>query len=298
MLFLYFSWVSAVWWDFAHTDFETRAIDSFEHPFFAVCTSPTCPHCRGISTLFQKFSQSLGPRSSVVFTHIDCTTSDICARAEVRGVPAFVLMRGASSRYWLTAYGRSTSEWSKLLHSHVGISAEERPPKLSETVKGATSFHLISPPIDREIVRQFKKLSGSYRVFNNSFTFEFDSELRKTKVIAYRSPNCSISAEIRVKGMKACIERNKFGDLHHYDLEEWNSVSDETPFGLFVVKRELGSGGMRSLLTFSEHFCGQMNFGWSSFASETGIGDLTSTTERNTPFLLLTNKNNEGQNFR
>jgi hypothetical protein len=200
-------------------------------------------------------------------------------------------MRGESSRYWVTDYGRSNAEWSSLLHSHVGFSAQEGGPNLARTADGATAFHLTAPTIEREIVRQFKKLSGVYRVFNNTFTFEYDSEAKKSRIVGYRSANCSVSSEIRVRGMKAFVERHKFGDLHHYDMDEWSAASAAIPFGLLVVKDGLEWSQKRDLLAFSEHSCGKMQFGWASFASETEIGSLTSTSEERTPFLLLTNHN-------
>jgi thiol-disulfide isomerase/thioredoxin len=286
--------VRSVWWDFAADEFANYELDSIERPVFAVCTSPTCPHCRGIAESFRHFSTSVGPSSNVVFTHIDCATSEVCGQAGVRGVPAFLLIRTPNPQYWVTDYSRTFSDWSRFLRGQIGITAEEvtdLADPIERSLNGPSSFHLIAPKNQREIVKAFKRWSSFYRIFNCSFTFAFDSEAQWPTVTVYRSPICSKTFQVRSRTLKKLIEDNKFGDLHRYELEEWRQTSANGPFGLFVVSEALDGAARDNLSLFSSQKCNRMRFGWASFRRDEQIAELTSMSEADAPFLYLTNRN-------
>jgi hypothetical protein len=289
------------WWSFSEEDFEAYESQSMEQPIFAVCTSQTCPHCRGLPDRLHSFSDSLGNSSNVIFTNIDCSTSYVCGQARIAGVPTFLLIRGRSSKYWTTTYVRSSGEWASFLESQLGPTAREitsdadLSAHISRTTEGATSFRLTLPESDAALLKAYQQLSGNLRVFGGSFGYTFGPESKAAEITAFFSPVCAVMSSVNADNIGAFLNRYRFSDFHHYDMMEWEEQSRDHLFGLVIVSEELKDSQKRAFHTFSKRLCNRMRFGWGSVRTDLDLFRTTNVEAEEAPFLYVTGQVNREQ---
>jgi hypothetical protein len=290
MLALLLRLTFSTWWNFSASEFGEYESRSLESPIYVICTAPYCPHCVGLPDSFRQFSATVSNTTSVVFTHIDCTESELCGRAHVRGVPSFILIRGRAAKYWTVDYSRSPADWAGFLRAALGPTAREVNSDGLEEIAaaskdGGTSFHLSLAPSDRDILRTYRQLSQTLRIYGCALSYEFKEGARPT-ITALFSPRCGLIAD--AADMQDFTTRYRFSDFHHYDMNEYRIQSRDTPFGLAVVPDKLGTAHKEAFAQFSERACGRMRFGWASIRNDHNLFSVTNVEPQEAPFLYIT----------
>lgn len=295
MLLLFFEFSFSVWWDYNQNEYPEYEKNSYKHPIFAVCTSPHCPHCKGLPEILRMYSDMIGNSSKVVFTSVSCASGDLCGRIPVRAVPAFVLIRGPDPKYWIQTYERNYMGWNKFLEQHINAKAIEIKDAMeinthvSKTYRGGTTYYLTVPDQTSVVFKAFKKLVPIYAPMSCTFVYRFDG--KSTKITAYKSSSCVITNEsITSTNIAEFVEKNRFSSYHHFGrLELYKLAMNNVSVFVTICEEYVNEYQQLALDRLSTQFCGKIEFGWAEKTADYEIVSFSRMSRDDVPFYFAMN---------
>ncbi|EAY17350.1 hypothetical protein TVAG_319450 [Trichomonas vaginalis G3] len=294
MLFFLFRNSLSEWWQYNAAEYQLYENNSFRHPIFAVCTSTRCPHCKGLPEALHAYSDMVGNNTKVVFTNINCAETSFCPRVPVRGVPAFVLIRGPDPKYWVQTYERNFLGWGRFLEQTVKAHAVEltNPADLSreitKTFRGSTTFFLSVPENDAATLKAYKRTVPDYHPMGCTFLYKKEGTV--AKITAYRSPNCFISKEITADEIPDFVEANKYSSYHHFTRHELTmAISKNISVFVTVGQDNLNQEQHSALDQLSTKHCGKMEFGWAEKESDNDVIHFSKMSGDDVPYYFSMN---------
>ena len=300
LLFLYFYFSYSIWWKYNPEEYPKLEEESIKKPIFAVCTLPTCPHCKGLPTLLRQFSDKLGDKSKIVFTALSCVDNALCNKIGVRSVPTFVLIRGNDTRYWTRTHERNMKGWSSFLAEQTKLSVYEvtdesqRIQMIRKTYDGGTTFHLQLPEKNTTLLKKYKEAASFYGLRGCTFAYTMIPETEQDKKIiitAFHSPKCSFSQEIHKRDeIMDFVEKHKFSSFHHFDSGEINDLIDEKKsFLLTMTDDPLPHEQRDALELISQNHCNDIITGWGDRNNDQLILDFVNKEAQSNPFYFVVN---------
>jgi hypothetical protein len=287
-MFLFLSLVCSQFWEFNEREFEAKINNSFDHPLFAACYTDYCPHCVGVPQALRDYANSLGDSTNVVFTTINCGSTDRCNLLQIRGVPGFRFIRGTNPRYWIPTTERGLPGWSDFLHDVNGppIHKVDSPDERREPIAGSTAFYF-SVYEDNTFLNEYREAAAQFRLFGCTFSYAFESVDNPT-ITAYLSSDCQISLNPKTPGeIRQFIDRNKFSVPHRYDLDEFERRDRTVPLALVVAEDNPLQQHLAMMQRVARDHCHDMKVGWAT--SDEGIAEAFGRVDEDAPFLGVIN---------
>lgn len=250
-------------------EWDAKRKNSHKKPIFVVCYSRYCPHCSGLPEGTVQYSDGVGNRTDMFVTMLDCAVQQReCSIFGLTGTPHMALVIGDKRRYWPRVWKKDGNEWNKFIDLYVYPSLrevktdDELEQAKREPVDGGTTFHLETPDTDNEYISALRNLSKEFRIYNDTFTYRINKELKEPRLSAFRSPFCETPFSGEVKDLKKFIDKNKFGSMHRYDSDEYKLLRKGKTV-MIVVEEELKSGHRFALQNVPKDHC-DLVFGWIS----------------------------------
>ena len=296
----YFFFSFSIWWKYNPEEYPKLESESIKRPIFAVCTLPTCPHCKGLPSLLRKFSDMLGDKSRIIFTALSCVDNELCDKIGVRSVPTFVLIRGNNSKYWQRTHERNIQGWSSFLAAQTKLSVYEvtdEPQRLQmirKTYNGGTTFHLQLPEINTSALKKYKETAAFYGLRGCTFAYSFTSANSTDKsviITAYHSSKCSFSKEIHKRNeIPDFVEDHKFSSFHHFDSGEINDLIEaKKSFLLTMTDDPIPHEQRDALETISQNYCNEILTGWGDRNNDALILNFVKKESQSNPFYFVVN---------
>jgi len=289
--------ILSIWWSFSDKDYLKYESNSLKQPIFAVFTSPSCPHCKGIPERLQEYAEELGNESRVVFTAINCAKTKLCSKIGVQGVPHFFLIRGKDQRYWGITRESKAQGWTNYLESQVGpvvhkmdtISEED----FNQIRFGGTHFHLVINETNSPILKKFSYLSAVYRIYGCGFSYSIDKD-SNTELNVYFSRSCYHKWNVTIDMMESIISSNLRSHYHHYDAFEFFTDAKSKPIFVIVTSNSDNSAYYPLVSNvLSNNSCRGFHFGWASMDRDEWVMEASSHGISNKPFIFGYNKKNK-----
>lgn len=250
-------------------EWESKKKSSYTKPIFVVCYSRYCPHCSGLPQGTIEYSEGVGNRTDMFVTMLDCAVQQReCSIFGLTGTPHMVLVVGPKRRYWPRIWQKDGNEWNKFIDLYVHPSLrevktdEELEQAKREPSDGGTTFHLETPNINNKYMAALRDLSKEFRIYNDTFTYRINQDIKEPRFSAFRSPFCETTFSGDVKDLRQFIDKNKFGSLHRYDSDEYKLLRRKKSV-MIMVDDELKSGHRFALENIPKDHC-DLNFGWIS----------------------------------
>jgi len=283
------------WWDFDQGSYPEIENQSLSKPVFAIFTSPSCPHCRGLPQMLKDYADGLN-NTKILFTHVDCSKHSLCSKAGIRGVPSFLLIRGQLQKYWVQTYERGSSGWNQFLNDQIkpSINLVDNLETLNQQIKqsenGGTHFHLEFPNASRSILKSYKKTAAMFKFFGCSFSYSF-SKTSASRITAYRSQHCNLTLNNPPNTLHEFFEANKFSSFHPYDYDEFISSLSKTPMFIAFSEDKLQDSQKIAIDKLSGKYCGKVSFGWADVKSNEKLLQYAKKSSSDVPFHFVANSN-------
>ncbi|OHT03336.1 hypothetical protein TRFO_29252 [Tritrichomonas foetus] len=319
MLFLFSLFI---WWDFNENEFDQLKKESNKKPIFVVCYSHYCPHCSGLPEGTKQFSDGIGNRTDFYVTMLNCADNQGCHHFKLTGTPHMVLVTGTNRKYWPRIYSKNGEDWIKFIDKYVKPSLrrietdEEYEMARNEPSDGGTTFHLETPfnfpsennsnSIVKEnedgykesihLLSELNDLSMKYVIYNDTFTYRVNKELKKPILYAHTCPKCSVT----FKGdgdVSEFIETYKFGSRHRYDMDEYKKTIKKKPLFAVFVEEKLNSAQEYALESLPASYFNQPNkrskselpeptFGWVSLKDSKSAMNVVNRPKSDLPLFV------------
>ena len=225
-----------VYWEYpGQQNFMESLMTNQEQPVFAAIISTKSRLCRGVQQKFIRYADSIGERSQIQFTVIDCAHREFCAVSKIMNLPKFVLIRTPHQRYWRYTEETDPAGWNSF------IMQETRPilyenvtniTDLSERLKyGGSHFHIsLRNTTDEsklkennEIIEALKETSSIYRMYNTSFSYSYNNSSNNT-ITWYYSKTCAQTTQASSNQIREFVSNHLFSAYHHYDYDEFSEM--------------------------------------------------------------------------
>ena len=303
---IFFKISYSTWWNFSESEFPNKVAHSFEKPIFQLCYSRYCPHCVGLPEGFRNFNRTLGDRDDIYISMIDCAVERGCWLFKIHGTPSIKLVMGNNVRYWADTGERGANGWSRFIDSHIGpnlrqiYNDSELEEAKNEPTDGGTTFYLETPSINHSWVNEVRLLSREFRIYNDIFVFRVDESLLFPKLHAFRSKYCDKVYTGFKAGIRHFINKNKFGVLHRYDLNEFEKLVQTRKAALFIVNKNIMLEHKNGLIELSKDHCNEdIDFGWASIGEKNDdqkINKYVKADLNELPFLFTINIHGNSNN--
>lgn len=291
MLFFLLEHVSSTWWDWNIKEFNDIMKGSIHKPLFVLCYSPYCPHCHGLPEGIKAYSEGIGNRSDIYITSIDCMHQQGCHIFGITGTPTILLVMGKRARYWQRTRERGAEGWDRWINETMGPNLRriyndtELKQAIAEPTDGGTTFVLEVPSEDDPSVETVRSLSRSYRLFNDTFVYIVDPEIKSAKITAHTSEYCSIKYNGKMTEVRGFLEKHKFGTLHRYDTSEFRDINKKKNRGaIYFTDRKLNDNLIHRLKVISKGHC-DMIYGWANVQDDQQILKSTEVKETDIPLM-------------
>ena len=304
MFFSFFALTKSTWWNFSESEFPKILEHSFEKPLFHLCFSRYCPHCFGLSDGFINFNKTLGDRDDIFISKIDCAVERGCYLFKIHGTPSIKLVRGKRVRYWIDTGERGANGWTRFINENIGPNLREifNESQLEdakvEPKDGGTTFYLETPSENHSWVNEIRKLSKEFRIYNDTFVYKVNKKLKSVKLHAFRSKYCDTEYSGFKFGLRHFIDRNKFGVLHRYDIEEFERLVGFQKAALLIVPKDISDQQKQSLVELSKDHCHDgIEIGWANIQDQDAdIIKYVKTSNEHLPLLFSINIHSSSKN--
>jgi len=283
-----------IWWNFTDKEFPIKQAESLERPIFFVGTNTGCPHCKGLPEMLMEFSETVGSKSKVIFTNINCGKTRFCKKHGFRGVPFFGLVRGTNQRYWGKTYASKPNEWASYLSSTIGSIAEQTnglgERQFNQLQTGGTHFYLQINNSSPNLLKHFQHISAMYRGYDCTFSFSL-ADVSETKLTAVFSHLCQKSIIIYSPSqIEFFVQQNLRSNFHHYDYAELEEEMKTRPVVLYVVDDFRNGQTPYSLKVLFGNSCNNVSYGWAAANLDTWVLESTKMEKQGESFIVGFNK--------
>ena len=288
MIFLIF-----LWWNYTDKEFEKIETTTLFKPIFSVCTSPTCPHCKGIPESLKSYSDSLGNKTKIIFTNINCGYTKFCKRFGIQGVPSFFLIRGNNKKYWTTTYESKPNGWNQFLNNEIGPNIFEiqslNNVSFSNFQNGGSFFHLELNRSQLLLYKRYSHLSSIYKIYGTKFSYTFNTNSNSILTIYYSNQKFNKYLNIDLNNINNLIEKNLFSYYHHYDVLEFITIIKEKPLILIVTTTSTSNSQINIInnLIFENL---NITIGWASMDTDKYTLEVSKNFKNIKPFLFGINQ--------
>ena len=288
-------YIILIWWNFTDEEYLIKESESLEKPLFLVGTNTGCPHCVGLPESLNSFSETLGNKTKVIFSNVNCGKVKFCKKYGFKGVPFFILIRGKNQKYWGRTYESKPIGWMSYLSNNIGSIAEEIPflnnNQYNLIEKGGSHFHFEINENSENLLKHFQHFSSIYRIYDCTFSYKFINNINSTLISIY-SPICINKILISsVSQIENFIISNLFSGFHHYNFEEIQKEILIKPLILFIIDDSRNGLTSISLKTLFGKNCQNISFGWVAIDLDPWILEITNMFKYNEPFIVGFNKN-------
>jgi len=298
MLCLFFCFGICGWWNYVEEEFPLLEAESMTKPIFLVCTMPTCPHCKGMPDALKDFSSRYRNRDNIVFSHVDCTKSQLCLRVGIYGVPSFVLVRGTQPKYWPSTFSRNADGWTRFINSHVGVKANRinNEGDIKNYVKkvedGGSVFILTIPNENHEILSRYHELASEFHIYSCNLGFILNSSIQAPTIAVYFSPNCSLTQKILTKDLRGFLMNNKFSYFHRYDFNEFQQEKKNSAIVVVASDGAVKGNNLTAIGVIGSSHCLKSRFGWFLLhgKDESEMTKFTNMKKSDSPYVVAVNE--------
>lgn len=254
---------SCKWWEFNEGEYQKYVNDSLRHPILATFTIFYFPHSIEVRDSFQKYAESLGTNTPIVFTNIECMHTRECFRIGISNFPTILLIRGTNPRYWKRCNDLSPDGWNEFLRINGPAALQVKSNiQLGDPVQnsylGSSSFHLIITNASLAYLRKYRRIAKQMKMYGGMFTFRIKKEARPVLRV-YFSPLC-VHKLRDLDLMEDFIKTNIFSHFHNYSPDELNMRNRSMPLVLANVDT-LSMALFDIFNNFSSRYCDTFQIG-------------------------------------
>ena len=280
LFFHLFSIAHSVYWKYNAIEFEDLQKNSIEKPIFVVAFSYNCPHCQGLKQKVKQYAiNGTGKRDDVIITTINCSSPHrYCKRFDIKTVPSMFLVIGDDQNYWPRIKNKNTSAWNAffdeyLLNNFKEIKSVSQVPHNDKYVP----FILETKSNETKEFQFIQSISRYYKIFGNTFYYIINKDINTYNLQVLKSPNCSKTYDQNLQSLKEFIYQNKFGPLHFYTYKEFTNIKESHISLMLIDSNSPLESQKEALLSYNNHFCNKITFGYSNDKTLTQKLDIAST---------------------
>jgi hypothetical protein len=279
---------------------------SFEKPLFHLCFSRYCPHCHGLDNGFINFNRTLGDRDDIYISMIDCAVKRGCYLFKIHGTPSIKLIRGKKHRYWFETGERGPNGWARFIDQNIGpnlreiFNESELEEAKEEPQNGGSTFYLETPSENHSWVHEIREISKEIRIYDATFVYKVNKDIRTPKLHVFRSKYCDKVYRGLKSGIRNFVDKNKFGVLHRYDIEEFVHLFGTTKAALLIVSKDISPPQKSALVELSKDHCDDgIEIGWANIhEKDADIIKYVRSHSDELPFLFTINIHSSNNKYK
>lgn len=288
----------SVWYKYSSRTWNQKVKESYTTPIFTLLYRPTCEHCHGLPEKLEAYNAQFPDRKDVIFTHINCDIEFVCSKFHVQYYPAYVLVVGEKPRYWPIMGSRDPVYWEQQIKYYVDHkftqinSSEEFANELSKTMVSSTMFYVEAKSENDVLMESIKSEMIKYKIYNDSFVYKINPDIRESVLYAYRSPYCKIKFNgVHVKSeITGFLNEYKFGHMHRYVYNEWQEETSSRRTMILFEYNAPDFSRLHQLAEYSNMYCTNTSIGWAIAKQNTYVVNKLGLNDTEYPIVVTANR--------